>query len=263
MKIQRISATIFFGRRGWGSHIFLWDSHDTCIHKYIWFQFMWLFFACSNICHFFKKDFLGTYTFKQYVLLFWTKLFSITTKFFSFSIPRYYFLIRTTCFAYLCQIPCSLHNILSWSHLFSNKLSKPMECENHPKQNPSIWTLHFHFQYNTFLPCADVLMLLKFSIPMLQHKHHIWVSCRINPQDAGNRTRQQLPNPSVISGMCPTHCKARGKTFSWTLTYVDHKAQEAHKVPSKYTRRISLSAFQNSNPSPLTIWYPYHWFQTW
>ncbi len=24
---------------------------------------MWLFFACSNICHFFKKDFLGTYQF--------------------------------------------------------------------------------------------------------------------------------------------------------------------------------------------------------
>jgi hypothetical protein len=49
-----------------------------------------------------------------------------------------------------------------------------LEYENRPKQNPSIWTLHFHFQHNTFLPHADVLMLLKFSIPMLQHKHHMY-----------------------------------------------------------------------------------------
>jgi len=41
---------------------------------------MWLFFAWSNICHFFKKDFLGTYTFNQYVVLVWTKLF--------FSLPQ-------------------------------------------------------------------------------------------------------------------------------------------------------------------------------
>jgi hypothetical protein len=36
-------------------------------------------------------------------------------------------------------------------------------------------------------------------------------SCRINSYNAGNRTRQQLPNPSVISGMFPTHCKAQGR----------------------------------------------------
>jgi hypothetical protein len=56
MKIQRVRATIFWGV----SHIFLWDSHNNCVHKYIWFEFIWLFFPCSNICHFFKKDFLGT-----------------------------------------------------------------------------------------------------------------------------------------------------------------------------------------------------------
>lgn len=89
---------------------------------------------------------------------------------------------------------------------------------------------HYIFIFNTTHFC-HVQMFLKFSIPVLQHKHHMWVPCRINPQDAGNRTRWQLPNPSVILGMIPTHCKAQGKTFS----YVDHKAQEAHKVPSKYT----------------------------
>ncbi len=122
-----------------------------------------------------KRIFWGLNTSKQYVLLFWTKLFFITTKlFFSFSIPRYYFLIHTTCFAYLCHIPHSLHNTVSWSHFFWSILSTPMECENRPKQNPSIWTLNFHFQQNTSLPYADVLMLLKFSIPKLQHKHHMY-----------------------------------------------------------------------------------------
>jgi len=247
MKIQRVRATIFFGQRRGGDHTFSFGIHTILAFTYI-FDFNSCGFSLlgATFVTFSKRIFWGLNTFKQYVLLFWTKLFFITTKFFSCSIPQYYFLFRSTCFAYLYQIPHSLHNILSWSHFFSSKLSKPMESENHPKQNPSIWTLHFHFQHNTFLPCTDVLMLLKFSIPMLQHKHHMWVSCRINPQDAGNRTRRQLPNPSVILGMIPTHCKAQGKTFS----YVDHKTQEAHKVPSKYTRRVSLSAFQNSNPSP-------------